>query len=106
MLINFVDATNDANHYTKLPPKVGLHMVAVLFHIINFTVVKRCWLEWLWRYHKNTAGALEVFRMSSRKTVKGKWSVLLVLDSNMVTMVISVVRDWEKHDITMVTGNF
>jgi len=22
MLINFVDATNDANHYTKPPPKV------------------------------------------------------------------------------------
>jgi len=24
MLINFVDATNDANHYTKPPPKGGI----------------------------------------------------------------------------------
>ena len=55
MLINFVDATNDANHYTKPPPKKcegekenyrqcsGTYKTAEIWHLVSF--VRRCFFQ-------------------------------------------------------------
>ena len=40
MLINFIDATNDANHYTKPPPRVYTMPVDVILHYGFYTAVK------------------------------------------------------------------
>jgi len=50
MLINFVDATNDANHYTKPPTEISVYSVYLFIHsfistlaVIDFQRGRRRW---------------------------------------------------------------
>jgi len=43
MLINFVDATNDANHYTKPPPMYSIKYID--FYFVHFTDVYVCYVR-------------------------------------------------------------